>query len=83
MTRFKRGPSHTYTIITPTTPLDMLETFLKDKDDSFAISTFSLLSPKCSFLPFAFVVTDFGRNFVLGVATREDLEVWHRTIAWI
>jgi len=56
MTRFKRGPSHTYTIITPTTPLDMLETFLKDKDDSFAI------------------ITDFGRNFVLGVATREDLE---------
>jgi len=56
MTRFKRGPSHTYTIIAPATPLDLLETFLEEKDDSFAI------------------ITDYGRNFVLGVATREDLE---------
>ncbi|KLO16118.1 hypothetical protein SCHPADRAFT_938162 [Schizopora paradoxa] len=56
MTRFKRGPSHTYTVITPATPLDVVESFLEEKDDSFAI------------------ITDYGRNFVLGVATREDLE---------
>lgn len=48
MTRFKRGPSHTYTVITPATPLDVLETFLEEKDDSFAISVSFIFGVKGS-----------------------------------
>lgn len=54
MTRFDRRKGVAYQVITPNTPLEELEAFLKKEE--FA------------------VVTDERRRFVLGVATRGDLE---------
>lgn len=39
MVKFKRSAAHPYTVITPATPLDELETFLDDK--LFALGTTS------------------------------------------
>lgn len=55
-----------YQVVTPDTSLDVLEEFLKKH--SFAVGTV----PERGGL--MCVVTDESRKFVLGVATREDLE---------
>ncbi|KAK7683203.1 hypothetical protein QCA50_013876 [Cerrena zonata] len=54
MTKFIRSSTQPYTLITPGSPLEELEMFLKETE--FAL------------------VTDLSRKFVLGVATRQDLE---------
>ncbi|THH08172.1 hypothetical protein EW145_g2883 [Phellinidium pouzarii] len=61
MMKFKRGPSQTYTLITPDTPLNELEDFLKN-------NLFALASQ--------FEVTDYDRKFVLAVATQGDLDTF-------
>ena len=70
-TKFKIGASHPYTVITPSTSLAELETFLQDK--IFAIGEPLLL--KHSHILMIVPVTDQDRKFVLGVATQHDLEV--------
>ena len=40
MTKFQRGPSHTYTLITPDTPLHDLEQFLEKNE--FAIGEYAV-----------------------------------------
>jgi len=78
-TKFDRRKSVGYTVITPDTSLDVLEEFLKDQ--KFAIGTYPVLpsqsppvlgSGVCRV--WADLVTDESRKFVLGVATRSDLE---------
>lgn len=62
MTKFKRKGAK-YRIITTDTPLEELEAFFKGVGDDGP-------SAKQDFA----VVTDVERKFVLGVATKEDLE---------
>jgi len=59
MNRFRKGKGVRYTVITPETELAELEEFLTSGGGKES--------------GFA-VVTDAARKFVLGVATREDLE---------
>jgi hypothetical protein len=74
MTKFNRSPrTNPYTIITPDTPLAELESFLRNH--IFALSTY--FSPLQSVDSPYFLVTDYERKFVLGVATSQDLEVSH------
>ncbi|KAK7970030.1 cystathionine beta-synthase [Apiospora sp. TS-2023a] len=61
MARFQRK-GRKYKVITMSTPLEELEAFFEGANDPF--------SQKQDFA----VVTDEGRRFVLGVATRDDLE---------
>lgn len=72
MTRFKRTAGTPYTVVTPSTELAELESFLDH--NIFAISaspTFSCVyEQKLTSLP----VTDYNRKFVLAVATKQDLE---------
>ena len=63
MTRFRKGKGVRYTTITPETELAELEDFLTNGGGKES--------------GFA-VVTDAGRMFVLGVATKEDLENFAR-----
>ena len=72
-TRFDRRKSVGYQIITPDTSLDVLDEFLKDHPFAIGTSIFSLggLFICDSWL---MIVTDESRKFVLGVATRSDLE---------
>lgn len=63
-TKFDRRKSVGYTVITPDTSLDVLDEFLKDHD--FAIGMASMEGTD--------LVTDEGRKFVLGIATRSDLD---------
>jgi len=63
MNRFRKGKGVRYTVITPETSLAELEEFLTTGGGKES--------------GFA-VVTDAGRKFVLGVATREDLENFAR-----
>lgn len=63
MQKFRRKGTK-YSIITPSTPLEDLEDFFEG----------SISGEK---QPFA-VVTDEGRKFVIGVATREDLDEFVR-----
>jgi CBS domain-containing protein len=67
-TRFDRRKSVGYEVITPDTSLDVLDEFLKEHD--FAIGMFPPLQTGMLMV----VVTDESRKFVLGVATRGDLE---------
>lgn len=60
MIRFQRKGAR-YTVITMNTPLEELEGFFEGKDNGGQKQDFA-------------VITDSGRRFVLGVATREDLE---------
>jgi hypothetical protein len=62
MQKFRRG--RVYKIITMDTPLEELEAFFTG-DDGAEAQDFA-------------VVTDYGRRFVLGVATRSDLEEFVR-----
>jgi hypothetical protein len=80
MTKFNRSPeTNPYTIITPDTPLTELESFLMNH--IFALSTYLLLFCVSCFFCFVlgrmteYLVTDYERKFVLGVATSQDLEV--------
>ena len=63
MVRFRRGGSraHAYRVITMNTPLEDLEAFFEGVDTGGQKQEFA-------------VVTDDRRRFVLGVATRKDLE---------
>ncbi|KAK0748262.1 hypothetical protein B0T21DRAFT_279400 [Apiosordaria backusii] len=60
MIRFQRKGAR-YTVITMNTPLEELEGFFEGKDNGGQKQDFA-------------VITDSGRRFVLGVATRGDLE---------
>ncbi|KAK4176124.1 hypothetical protein QBC36DRAFT_188257 [Triangularia setosa] len=60
MIRFQRKGAR-YTVITMNTPLEELEGFFEGKDNDGQKQDFA-------------VITDAGRRFVLGVATRGDLE---------
>jgi CBS domain-containing protein len=64
MLKFKRGKAHVYRVITMDTPLEELEGFFDGK----------ITGGKEEFA----VVTDGGRRFVLGVATKADLEEFVR-----
>jgi hypothetical protein len=82
MTKFNRSPTtNPYTIITPDTPLAELESFLRNH--IFALSTHLFSRLQTAEFTVLFVVTDYERKFVLGVATSQDLEVSHppRTLA--
>jgi hypothetical protein len=48
MTKFKRSSSNPYTVITPLTPLEDLEEFLKDNIFAIGTSTASHLHPNSS-----------------------------------
>ncbi|RYP36936.1 hypothetical protein DL767_003184 [Monosporascus sp. MG133] len=61
MTRFRRKGGHRYRVITLATPLEELEAFFEGVDHGGQRQEFA-------------VVTDEARRFVLGVATRADLE---------
>lgn len=85
MTKFQRNSSNTYKVITPFTPLDELEVFLKK--NLFAIGVFGMIFwwsraiNSCrEFLLSA--VTDYERKFVLAVATLQDLEVRVCSTTW-
>jgi hypothetical protein len=69
MLKFKRGRGHVYKVITMDTPLEELEAFF----DGVAVEG----EGRGEKQEFA-VVTDGGRRFVLGVATRPDLEEFMR-----
>jgi hypothetical protein len=72
--RFERSQAHPYTVITPETPLEALEEFLKTEIFALGQSTPHLKSVKL--VHSMRLVTDYDRKFVLAVATRQDLEVW-------
>lgn len=75
MTKFQRNPKLGYTLITPDTPLDTLEVFLRDH--LFALGML-LIYHGTKHRPDNYnhqLVTDQSRKFVLGVATAHDLEV--------
>ncbi|KAF2674342.1 hypothetical protein BT63DRAFT_7997 [Microthyrium microscopicum] len=59
MLKFRRGK--VYKVITMDTPLEELEAFFEGGEDGLGKQDFA-------------VVTDYTRRFVLGVATRADLE---------
>lgn len=64
MLKFKRGKAHVYRVITMDTPLEELEGFFDGQ----------ITGGKEEFA----VVTDGGRRFVLGVATKADLDEFVR-----
>jgi hypothetical protein len=64
MLKFRRRPG-TYKVITMDTPLEELEAFFLQGAEGHGPQEFA-------------VVTDAGRRFVLGVATRGDLEEFAR-----
>jgi hypothetical protein len=67
MLRFQRKKGHPYKVITMDTPLEELEQFF---NGDFTTAGGGGAKEKQDFA----VVTDASRKFVLGVATREDLE---------
>jgi hypothetical protein len=67
MLKFNRRKGNVYKVITMDTPLEELEAFFEGGAEG-------LKGEKQDFA----VVTDFGRRFVLGVATRSDLEEFVR-----
>ena len=64
MMRFQRKGKK-YNVITPSTPLEELEAFFEGSENGGQSQDFA-------------IVTDVGRRFVLGVATRADLEEFVR-----
>jgi hypothetical protein len=73
MTKFNRRASEPYTLITPLTPLAELAEFLQDNIFALGMAFRYSVIPYTSDL--GVVVTDHGRNFVLAVATSQDLDV--------
>jgi hypothetical protein len=61
MIRFRRKGGHKYKVITMDTPLEELEAFFEGAETGGQKQDFA-------------VITDQARRFVLGVATRGDLE---------
>ena len=75
MTKFILSATQPYTLITPGSPLEELEEFLKHNE--FALGVYETISIGASISDSIYSppVTDLSRKFVLGVATRQDLEV--------
>ena len=75
MIKFKRSSSHTYSLITPSTPLGELEAFLQDNIFALGIAIFVFMSLVGTSPSLSSSVTDHDRKFVLALATLSDLEV--------
>ncbi|KAJ8701379.1 hypothetical protein PTI98_000173 [Pleurotus ostreatus] len=78
MTKFKRTPAEPYTLVTPLSPLEDLEAFLRDNIFALEYHTHhhqpQLTNENTEY--FCAVVTDNDRKFVLAVATAADLETF-------
>lgn len=64
-TRFDRRKNVGYQVITPDTSLDILDEFLKEHTFAIGMAFIQM---------YVNLVTDESRKFVLGIATRSDLE---------